>query len=183
MIFLEHSIARANMSIPRLFLLLVGFGSVLHGSELRSAWHQLEANNRQNLWFITFEEAAFIRNQIGDWLPIGLYKTGKDQAFRWKIESAVRAKNQCKIVIIFTRQDGKLLSQAYEWRDSGPDGDLTYDISSVDSGIFIVFKQDDQSTRRLWIRRSLSVEELSERIRISRARLSWKWENLRQVDL
>ncbi len=171
------------MSTFRVILLLIGIDSALKGSELESNWHQLESNGRQNLWFVAFEEAAFIRETIGDWLPIGLYKTGEKQAFRWKIESAVRMKNECKIAFVFVNQNGKFIRQFFEWTDAGVDGDLHGSLTTEGADTHVTFKQHDQSTRRFLIRRSLSVEELREKIRISKAQLSWKWENLRQVDL
>ncbi|TAG08411.1 MAG: hypothetical protein EAZ42_10670 [Verrucomicrobia bacterium] len=171
------------MKMIRIFLLLVGFCSLLHGSPIRTEWFELDDLNQENYWFIAFEEAAFIRKDIGDWLPIDLYKTRAGQPFRWKIENAVRTKNECSIVIAFARQDGKILNQEFEWTDEGPDGNLAANVMVDSNGVYMTFEQHDQTTRRLWIRRTVSIEELRQKILISIAQLLWKWENLKHVDL
>ncbi len=147
-------------------------------------WRMLPGQEKPSHWLLAFEEAEFIRPKIGDWLVIGIFRTDANTPLRWKLDYIHRKDNQCELSMSLV--SGKIrrqLMQKYSWFDKGPDAELIGELVTEEKEIQITIPQGDGSKRRVWLRRADGLGELRETVKISKAMLVWKWENVSPVDL
>lgn len=149
----------------------------------QEAWHQLAGQDKASHWLLAFEEAEFIREKIGDWLPIAIFKTDAKEPLKWRLDSIRRKNNNCELSISLTSGRNRQVCQKYAWFDRGPDAELRGDVEEAAKEVHISVRQNDGSMRRIWIRRADGIGELREIVRVSKAMLVWKWENALPVDL
>ena len=144
--------------------------------------YTLTATKEASVWMAALEESAFMRSRLGDWLPCAVYRTAPGQALRWQVQKAYRKDNECYLTMVFEGADGKKNAFTTSWYDKGENVGLDPDIKNdePDGNAFLTFTQSDGNTRRVWVRRSRNLEELSREVKVSKAKPLWTWseENL-----
>lgn len=144
----------------------------------------LPRSEETSVWFIAFEEAEFIRKEIGDWIPIAILQTNDDIPIHWGIEYVNRKESECEAAISFGKEGKEMITQKFSWYDSGDDGNVNYGpFESKAKEVFIPIKQHDGTIRRIWIKCARDIHEIRNSVKISKAMLRWKWEDISPISL
>lgn len=145
-------------------------------------WYRLPVSGDAELWFLGFEENEFIRNQIGDWLPMRLFKSDGSELL-WRFEELKRIDNRASFILRVRSKGGREYEVGTSpFMDKGPDGQPEAVVSQEGSDLFISLTMGDGSVRRILFRRGRDVDDLRARTKISRASALWDW-NIEPISL
>jgi len=138
-------------------------------------WYRLPVSRQPELWLVCFEENEFIRDKIGDWLPIRLFSSdGTDLS--WCFKELKRFDNLTSYMMRIRTKGGREIELGTSpFHDKGPDERPEAVIYQENTDLFVSITMGDGSKRRIMFRRGSSVDDLRARTRISKASALWDW--------
>lgn len=138
-------------------------------------WHRLPVSGDTELWFLGLEENEFIRNQIGDWLAIRLFKSDGAELL-WRFEELQRVDGKSSFTLRIRDKDGRECELGTSpFVDKGPNGQPEAVVYQEGSDLYVSLKMGDGTARRIMFRRGRDVDDLRARTKISKASALWDW--------
>lgn len=149
-------------------------------SEQFPLWNPIHVEKESRFLFSAFEEAAFIREKLGRWLPRRFLPIEpKDELF-WTLEStAIAGEEMLVSVTIWNKTQG--VSNSFYWSFSiySPKLSRYYDevrlVNLADNTGFLIEFPESGESRQVCFLTAASVEEAKEKFSISRANIMWSW--------
>lgn len=138
-------------------------------------WHEVKVDNK-TIVFIAHQEAKFIREKIGEWLPLSLMMIKNGNYFLWSIKNVYRKKNKIYVGIQFKNDVGVVGEINFDYASTGEDGKIESTVSISESETRITIKDED-GERSVLIGLSKDIKHFSQKYTISKAMPLWKWEN------
>lgn len=139
-------------------------------------WHRLPTSQKPEHWLLAFEENAFIREKIGHWLMLRVYKSD-GQPLEWRFKQLERKDDTTVFMLVIRTGDGSETEVGTSgFRDRGPDGQPPVVVSQEGDDVFAELTQGDGTKRRILFRRGTSIQDLRERVSVSKASVLWNWD-------
>jgi|GEM_PF-3437766 len=156
----------------RYLLVLLAFYPELIAANL---WYRLPVSQQSEFWLVCFEEDEFIRNKIGDWLPMRIYSSdGTELSFCFK--ELKRVDNKTSFIIRIRTKGGREIELGTSpFHDKGSDEQPEAVVYQQDTDLFVSVRMGDGSERRIMFRRGSSLDDLRARTKVSRASAFWDW--------
>lgn len=149
-------------------------------SERLPLWHPIHVEEESRFLFSAFEEAAFIREKLGQWLPRRFLPIEPNDELFWTLESTVIADEEMLVsVTIWNKTQG--VSNSFYWSFSLYSSKLSrhYDevrlVNLADNTGFLIEFPESEESRQVCFLTVASVEEAKKKFSISRANIMWSW--------
>lgn len=142
----------------------------------KGIWQKISREQGQDFLFVAYEESSFIKEKIGNWLPVGVFKVEEDDDIYFRIPELVRKDEKITLVV-------QLLSQKYKsvlnfektYFSQGEDGPIGAVYDNSQSRLVLTVLHERESVRRLLVSPQKSIEEMKSKYSISKARIKWDW--------
>lgn len=172
-----------NTKLKLIILLSVLCTSVSGFAYEIEVWHKLNTKPDEKLWFVAREEAAFIRDKIGNWLPIDLLRIRDFSEVSWKIDRLERLNNKIHFKILLRNNKNQIGTFEDSYFSKGKDGVLPCIVSSLDKEVYIQIMEEDNTVRRIMFKRGKDIEFHKKENTISQAMPFWDWDKANIVEM
>lgn len=146
-------------------------------------WHKLNSSADERLWLVAREEAAFIREKIGTWLPIDLVRVQESSEVSWKVDRLERLNNKIYFKISLKNSDNKIGAFEGSYFSKGESGIIPCLVSVEAKETYISIVEKDGSIRRIMFKRGRDLQSQKNSTSISDAMPFWDWDKAHIVEM
>jgi hypothetical protein len=168
------------------FFYLLSFFSFCTCVRAQDVWNTLKPSETDQVIFIAFEESEALKKHIGQWLPKQIYQVNGEPV-RWCLVELFRKNDRATLKLAIAQANGEPQTLEWSWFNKGNDGAISYTITESEGLAYVSIPQgisgDADTSRRLMLMSSESIQMLNKSITISEASVMWSWEKARKRQL
>lgn len=138
-------------------------------------WHVVRGDNDKQMWLLAYEEADFIKDKIGQWLPLDVFSIELDFILLWQIGSIERRDHNIHVKISVKYSPTQIRSFDFSFHDRGPNAAIDCFVREDSGEVRITIPCADGSTTDLMLGGAKDAESLASKYTISKAMPEWKW--------
>lgn len=121
-------------------------------------WHRIDPEPEKFSLFLAYQEAAFLRIQIGEWLPLEIFDIAAGVGGFWRVDKSTRKANLITVRLDVETGFEYQVSYDIDFHNNGEDTDWRYVVSSEPSVYRVAIRCGDGTQRDIIISSEPSLE-------------------------
>ncbi len=155
-------------------------------SAYAAGWTEVKlTDNKERFVFVGIEVKEPLKDKLGEYSPGAVFKLSEGaESYRLSVGPVTRKDNNLKIVLHIQDSNGMAHNVSIHRFSKGADGNVSAEIQAVKDTqdcVIDIKNEGDKEGIRLWATPDTSMENLKNRISISKGAAAWKWKSFYEL--